>query len=116
MFSNIMVKAYIYLFIAIVAEVIATSALKTSEEFTKLIPSLVVVAGYAVAFYCLSLTLKVIPVGISYAIWSGLGIILIAVIGLVCFRQVLDTAAIIGMALIIIGVLVINLFSNSVVE
>ncbi len=111
-----MMQAYIYLFIAIVAEVIATSALKSSQEFTRLVPSLIVVAGYAVAFYSLSFTFKLIPIGVSYAIWSGLGIILITFIGLLFFRQALDTAAIIGMALIVLGVLVINLFSNSVVE
>jgi small multidrug resistance pump len=111
-----MTQAYIYLFIAIVAEVIATSALKASQEFTRLVPSLVVVAGYAIAFYSLSLTFKMIPLGVSYAIWSGLGIILITLIGLFYYRQVLDTAAIIGVALIVLGVLVINLFSNSVVE
>lgn len=106
--------SYLYLTIAIVAEVIATSALKASEGFTNLIPSLIVAVGYGVAFYFLSLVLKTIPVGIAYAIWSGLGIVLISVIGLVLFQQKLDLAAIIGMGLIIAGVLVINLFSSSV--
>ncbi len=106
--------SYVYLGIAIVCEVIATSALKASEEFSQLVPSIVVVVGYGVAFYCLSLTLRTIPVGIAYAIWSGVGIVLIALVGLFWFRQVLDLPAIIGMALIIAGVVVVNLFSKSV--
>jgi small multidrug resistance pump len=106
--------SYLYLTIAIVAEVIATSALKASEGFTNLIPSLIVTVGYGVAFYFLSLVLKTIPVGIAYAIWSGLGIVLISIIGLVLFQQKLDLAAIIGMGLIIAGVVVINVFSTSV--
>lgn len=105
---------YLWLAIAIVAEVIATSALKASESFTRLWPSLVVVAGYAVAFLCLSLTLRTIPVGIAYAIWSGVGIVLIAAIGWVFYRQVLDLPAILGLGLIIAGVLVVNLFSKTV--
>jgi small multidrug resistance pump len=104
---------YLYLAIAIVAEVIATSALKASEEFSRLIPSVIVVVGYAIAFYCLSLVLKTIPVGITYAIWSGIGIVLIALVGVFFFNQKLDLAAILGMALIILGVVVINAFSNS---
>jgi small multidrug resistance pump len=106
--------SYLYLTIAIVAEVIATSALKASEGFTNLIPSLIVTVGYGIAFYFLSLVLKTIPVGIAYAIWSGLGIVLISVIGLVLFQQKLDLAAILGMGLIITGVVVINVFSSSV--
>lgn len=100
--------------IAIVAEVIATSALKASEGFTRLVPSLVVVVGYGLAFYFLSLALRTIPVGIAYAVWSGIGIILITAIGWVLFAQRLDTAALIGIALILVGVLVVNLFSGSV--
>lgn len=105
---------YLYLAVAIVAEVIATSALKASEEFTKTIPSLIVVVGYGVAFYCLSVVLKSIPVGVTYAIWSGLGIVLIALVGVFMFQQKLDLAAMVGMGLIIAGVVVINVFSNSV--
>jgi len=105
---------YLYLAIAIVAEVIATSALKASDGLSRLWPSLVVVAGYGVAFFCLSLTLRTIPVGIAYAIWSGVGIVLIAGAGWVLYRQVLDLPAIIGLALIIAGVLVVNLFSKTV--
>jgi len=97
--------------IAIIAEVIATSALKVSEGFTRLIPSLVVVIGYSIAFYGLALTLKVIPVGVAYAIWSGMGIVLVALIGWFVFDQKLDPAAIIGMVLIITGVVVMNVFS-----
>ena len=104
---------YIYLAIAIIAEVIGTSALKASDEFTKLVPSIIVVIGYGVAFYCLSLVLKTIPVGVAYAVWSGLGIVLISVVGLVVFNQKLDLAAVIGMLLIISGVLVMNLFSKT---
>ena|SRR5690606_1908136 len=106
-------KHWLFLAIAIVSEVIATSALKQSEGFTRFAPSAVVVIGYLLSLYFLSLTLRVIPVGIAYAIWAGLGIILIALIGWKIFGQHLDTAAIIGMAFIIIGVLIINLFSHS---
>ena len=102
-----------YLAVAIVAEVIATSALKASEGFSRLVPSLVVVAGYGIAFFCLSLTLRTIPVGIVYAIWSGVGIVLIALAGYFVFGQVLDAPALIGMGLIVAGVLVINLFSRT---
>ncbi|MAY14377.1 MAG: QacE family quaternary ammonium compound efflux SMR transporter [Oceanospirillaceae bacterium] len=99
--------------IAIIAEVIATSALKVSEGFTRLIPSLVVVVGYSIAFYGLALTLKTIPVGVAYAIWSGMGIVLVTLIGWFLFDQKLDPAAIIGMVLIIAGVVVMNVFSAS---
>lgn len=105
---------YLYLAIAIIAEVVATSALKASDEFTKVTPSVVVVIGYGVAFYCLSLVLKTIPVGVAYAIWSGLGIVLVSIVGLVVFKQKLDFPAIIGMLLIVSGVIVMNVFSSSV--
>lgn len=95
-------------------EVTATSALKLSEGFTRPIPSIIVVAGYAIAFYFLSLTLKAIPIGIAYAIWAGLGVVLVAVVGVFLFDQKLDVAAIVGMGLILSGVLVMNLLSNSV--
>ena len=103
---------FVYLLIAIVAEVVATSALKASEQFTRLGPSLLVVAGYATAFYFLSLTLQTIPVGVAYAIWSGLGIVLVTIVGAALFRQIPDPAAIAGMVLIIAGVVVMNLFSK----
>jgi len=105
---------WIYLIVAIAAEVAATSALKASEGFTRLWPSLVVVTGYVVAFYCLSLTLRVIPVGVAYAIWSGVGLMLIVIVGRVLFGQVIDAAAVAGFALIIAGVVVLNVFSSSV--
>ncbi len=103
---------FVYLLIAIVAEVVATSALKASEQFTRLIPSLLVIAGYATAFYFLSLTLQAIPVGVAYAIWSGLGIVLVTIVGAALYRQIPDAPAIAGMTLIIAGVVVMNLFSK----
>lgn len=106
-------KNWLFLAIAIVAEVAATSSLKASEGFTRLWPSLFVVAAYALAFYFLSLTLKTIPVGIAYAVWAGLGIVLVALIGWLAYGQRLDAAGIAGMALIIAGVLLIQLFSAS---
>jgi len=105
---------YWYLTIAIIAEVIATSALKASGEFTKLLPSLIVIFGYLLSFYFMMLALKTIPLGIAYAIWSGAGIVLLALVGLFVYKQTPDFAAIIGMALIISGVLVIHLFSNTI--
>ncbi len=107
---------WIYLSIAIISEVLATSALKSSMGFSRLLPSTVVVVGYATAFYCLSLTLRTIPVGIIYAIWSGVGIVLISLAGIIVFGQKLDIAAMIGIALIAIGVIIINVFSKSVVH
>lgn len=107
-------KNWIYLTIAILSEVIATSALKSSDGFSKLIPSFIVILGYAIAFYCLSLTLKSIPVGIAYAIWSGLGIVLVTVIAWFMHGQKLDFAAVAGIGLIISGVVVMNLFSKVV--
>ncbi|MFA5632558.1 MAG: multidrug efflux SMR transporter [Porticoccaceae bacterium] len=104
---------YTYLAIAIITEVIATSALKASDGFRNLYPSLLVVAGYGTAFYFLSLTLKTIPVGVAYAIWAGMGIVLIAIAGAIFFRQVPDAAAIAGMALIISGVVVISALSRT---
>lgn len=104
---------WIYLAIAIIAEVIATSALKASNEFTRLIPTVIVITGYLTAFYFLTLSLRVIPVGIAYAIWAGLGIVLIAIISWIVYGQKLDLPALLGMGLIIAGVLVINLFSNT---
>lgn len=105
---------WLYLAIAIVAEVIATSLLKSTESFTRLGPSLIVAAGYASAFYFLTLTLKSIPVGVAYAVWSGAGMVLVTAIAWFWHKQVLDLPAIIGMALIIAGVLIMNLFSKSV--
>lgn len=106
--------SYLYLAIAIVSEVIGTSALKASEQFTRPVPSLITLVAFASAFYFLSLTLRTMPVGIAYAIWSGVGIVLISLIALVLFGQKLDLPAVIGMGLIVAGVVVINAFSKSV--
>jgi small multidrug resistance pump len=105
---------YFYLGAAIVAEVIGTMALKSSEGFTRLTPSLITALGYATAFYFLSLTLRALPVGIVYATWSGVGIVLISALGWVLFKQTLDLAAILGLALVVAGLLVMNLLSKSV--
>ncbi|ANF83352.1 transporter (plasmid) [Acinetobacter sp. NCu2D-2] len=105
--------SFIYLAIAIVAEVIATSALKASEGFSMLWPSVITIIGYAIALFFLSLTLKTIPMGIAYAIWSGAGIILISAVGLIVYKQQLDLAALIGLSFMIIGIVVINVFSKS---
>lgn len=107
-------QQWIFLSVAIVSEVIATSAFKASEGFTHLWPSLIVVLGYIVAFYFLSLTLKTIPIGVAYAIWSGAGVALIALIAWAFFGQALDIPAIIGLLLIVTGVVVLNLFSKTV--
>lgn len=103
---------YAWLAIAIVAEVIATSALRASEGFTRLVPAVLVVIGYGISFYCLSLTLRSVPVGIVYAIWSGVGIVLITLVAMVMYRQVPDLPAIAGLGLIVAGVVVLNLFSK----
>lgn len=108
-----MTAPYVYLFIAIVAEVVATSSLKSSDSFTKLWPSVVTVTGYAIAFLFLSLTLRTIPTGVAYAIWSGTGIVLISLVGWWWFGQSLDLPAIAGMGLIIAGVIVVNVFSKT---
>lgn len=100
--------------IAIAAEVTATTVLKASNEFTRLWPSLIVVAGYGTAFYFMTISMRVLPVGIMYAIWSGSGMILISILGWLVYRQSLDAPAMIGMGLIITGVIVINVFSKTV--
>lgn len=105
---------WIFLSVAIISEVIATSCLKASEGFTRLWPSLVVIVGYVLAFYLLSLTLKAIPVGVAYAIWSGAGLVLIALSGWVFFGQSLDIPAMVGLILIVAGIVVINMFSQTV--
>ena len=104
---------WLYLTIAIVAEVVGTSFLRASEGFTKLVPSVLVIAGYGLAFFFLSLTLKDIPVGIAYAIWSGAGVTLITAIGWIFFGQKLDAPAILGMGLIVAGVIMLNGFSKA---
>jgi len=105
---------YLYLAIAIVAEVIATSALAASNGFSKLVPGIITVVGYGIAFWFLGLTLRYMSTGVAYAIWSGVGIVLISAIGWIWFKQTLDTAAIIGISLIMAGVIVVNVFSKSV--
>ncbi|NND19832.1 MAG: multidrug efflux SMR transporter [Silicimonas sp.] len=104
---------YFALFAAIIAETVGTSALQASQQFTRIGPSILVVISYSLAFYLLSIALKVMPVGVVYAIWSGLGIVLIALAGLVIFGQKLDLAAVLGLALIIAGVAVLQLFSTA---
>ncbi|MCW4456387.1 SMR family transporter [Flavobacterium sp. MXW15] len=103
-----------YLAIAVIAEVVGTSFLKSAAGFTRLWPSLAVAVCYALAFYCLSLALRTLPVGIAYAVWAGAGIVLIALIGLLAFGQRLDLPALAGIGLIVAGGVVINLFSASV--
>ena len=108
-----MSSGHLFLALAIVAEVIATSALKASEEFTQLVPSAIVIVGYGVAFYCLSVCLRTIPVGIAYAIWSGLGVVLITSLAWVIYGQKLDLPALLGLALIVAGVVTIQVFSSA---
>lgn len=103
----------LYLALAVVLEVIATSALKASEQFTRLWPSVLVVLGYGCAFYLLSLCLRTMPLGIMYAVWSGLGVVLITVVGWLVYNESLDLPAFIGMALILSGVFVIRIFSET---
>ncbi|WYK03780.1 SMR family transporter [Cereibacter sphaeroides f. sp. denitrificans] len=105
---------YAFLVFAILAEVVATTALARSDGFTRLWPSVITVVGYAIAFGCLSITLKVMPTGIVYAVWSGLGIVFIAAIGWIVYGERLDLPAILGLGLILLGVLVVNLFSKTI--
>jgi len=107
---------WLYLCIAIFSEVVATSFLKSSEGFTKLWPSIIVLVGYCMAFYFLSLTLDSIPIGVAYAVWSGVGIASIAIVSVVFFEQKIDLAAVIGMGLIVAGVIVLRLFSESSID
>lgn len=104
---------YIVLFFAVVAETIGTSALNASQQFTRLWPSVLVVVAYAISFYLLSITMRYMPVGVVYALWSGLGIVFIAIIGFAVFGQKLDLPAVIGLALIVAGIACIQLFSNT---
>jgi small multidrug resistance pump len=106
-------KAYLILLLAVFAETIGTTALQASQQFSRFWPSVLVVVGYGVALYLLGLTLKYMPVGIVYAIWSGLGIVLIAIIGFIVFGQRLDWPAVVGLAMILAGILVIHLFSST---
>ncbi|HET9906307.1 MAG TPA: multidrug efflux SMR transporter [Anaerolineales bacterium] len=106
-------KTALILFFAVLSEVIATTSLKFSEGFTKLIPSIVVVVGYGLSFYLLSMTLKIMPIGIAYAFWSGIGIVLTVIIGKIIWNESLDWARVTGILLIILGILIINLFSKT---
>ncbi|SEQ06340.1 small multidrug resistance pump [Devosia sp. YR412] len=106
-------NGFAYLAIAIIGEVIATSFLRASAGFTQLIPTIVVVVGYGITFYFFSLALQTIPVGIGYAIWSGVGIVIVSIIAYFAYGQTLDLPALLGIGLILAGVLVINLFSHS---
>lgn len=105
---------YFILFLAVVAEVIATSALKASDSFSKLGPTVIVVVGYVFSFYLLTIVMRTIPTGVTYAIWSGLGVVLISLFGYLFANEKLDMAACIGMSLIVMGVVVINVFSKTV--
>ena len=105
-------KTALILFFAILSEVIATTALKLSNGFTKILPSMVVLIGYGTSFYLLSISLKVIPIGLAYAIWSGVGIVLTVIAGILIWRETLDWARVVGIIFIILGILVINLFSK----
>ncbi len=111
---NPMLMAYILLALAIVSEVTGSTFLVKSEGFTQLVPSILVVVFYIISFYLLSQVIKTIPLGVAYAIWGGVGIVLTALIGFLIFRQSLDLAALIGIALIIGGVIVMNIFSKTV--
>ena len=107
-----MYVTYIYLAIAIAAEVTATSTLKMTEEFTKPLPTLVVILALGISLYFMSLTLRTLPVGIMYAFWSGIGIILVTIIGIIAYKQVPDLPALIGITMIIFGIVVINVYST----
>ncbi|MCA0927040.1 DMT family transporter [Ruegeria profundi] len=109
-----MPKAYFFLLLAVIAETIGTTSLQASQQFSRFWPSVLVVISYGIAFYLLGLTLKYMPVGIVYAIWSGLGIFFIAVIGFIVFGQRLDWPAVIGLLMILGGILIIHLFSKTV--
>ena len=105
---------YLFLAAAIIAEVAATSALKASDGFTKTIPIIIVIVGYGAAFYFMALVFKVLPIGVTYAIWSGLGIVLVTLVGFLFYKQTLNIPTIIGIGLILSGVIVINIFSKAI--
>ena len=109
-------KTAVIFFFAVLSEVIATTSLKFSEGFTKLVPSAIVVVGYGLSFYLLSLSLKVMPIGTAYALWSGIGIVLTVIAGIILWRESLDWARSIGILLIMLGIIIINLFSKSAVH
>ena len=106
-------KTFVILFFAILSEVIATSSLKYSEGFTKPIPSIIVAVGYGLSFYLLSIALKTMPIGVAYAIWSGVGLVLTVIAGIILWRETLDWAKVTGIMLILVGIVLINVFSKS---
>jgi len=115
MFNNLSSSLpYLYLFLAIISETVATSAIKSSEGFTKLYPSLTVIIGYSISFYLLSMVIKYLPIGVTYAIWSGVGIIFITLIGIFYYNEKVNLASMIGMGFIILGVIIIRLFSSHI--
>ncbi len=107
---------WVYLGLAIVSEVLATASLKSTEGFTRLVPSIVVLVGYSAAFYFLSLTLDTIPIGVAYAVWSGVGVATITLVSFVLYDQKIDVAGLVGIGLIVAGVVVLRLFSETPVE
>ena len=107
---------WVYLGLAIVSEVLATASLKSTEGFTRLVPSIVVLVGYSAAFYFLSLTLDTIPIGVAYAVWSGVGVATITLVSFVLYDQKIDFAGLVGIGLIVAGVVVLRLFSETAVE
>lgn len=109
-------KTFIILFFAILSEVIATSSLKFSEGFTKPIPSVIVAVGYGLSFYLLSIALKSMPIGVAYAIWSGVGLILTVIAGIILWKETLDWARVLGIVLILAGIVFINIFSKATVH
>ena len=109
-------KTALIFFFAVLSEVVATTSLKFSEGFTKLLPSLIVIVGYGLSFYLLSMSLKIMPIGIAYALWSGIGIILTVIAGILIWRESLDWARVVGILFIIGGILIINLFSKVTVH
>jgi small multidrug resistance pump len=106
-------KTFVILFFAILSEVIATSSLKYSEGFTKPFPSIIVAVGYGLSFYLLSIALKTMPIGVAYAIWSGVGLVLTVIAGIILWRETLDWAKVTGIVLILAGIVLINVFSKS---
>ena len=107
---------WVYLGLAIVSEVLATASLKSTEGFTRLVPSIVVLVGYSAAFYFLSLTLDTIPIGVAYAVWSGVGVATITLVSFVLYDQKIDVAGLVGIGLIVAGVVVLRLFSETAIE
>ena len=107
---------WVYLGLAIVSEVIATASLKSTEGFTRLVPSIVVLVGYSAAFYFLSLTLDTIPIGVAYAVWAGVGVATITLVSFVVYDQKIDAAGLLGIGLIVAGVVVLRLFSEASVD